>query len=386
MRPLLCQEGADEVAMLHVDIPTRAQMERLLRSRRPGSVSIYVPTTPVSAQVAGSRIDLANAVGEALGQLRDVSFDKRELAALEELLAAVVEDGDWQYQANTLAVFATPERTVAFRLGNRIARTVEVSDRFHVKPLFRAVAFPQAALVLALAAGSVRLVEVEADLPAAAVHVEQLPSAAASVARKSSIGDRSPSRRLQGAEGQKVMLTQYARAVARAIAPVVAAAEVPLILAAAEPLASIFRMVDASEHLVAEGIEGNPEAHTESALATLARPILDRVYAGQLDEVRDLFGARRAVGRATSDVATAARAATIGAVDTLLVDMDETLPGFVDEETGAITLGTAGDAHDYGVLDEVARRTFLNGGRVLAVRRPDIPDGAQLAAILRYAV
>ena len=50
------------------------------------------------------------------------------------------------------------------------------------------------------------------------------------------------------------------------------------------------------------------------------------------------------------------------------------------------SVGTPDDAHDYGVLDEIARRTFLNGGRVVAVRRSDVPDGAQLAAILRYAV
>jgi len=372
--------------MLHVDIPTHAQMERLLRARRPGSVSIYVPTTPVSSEVGAGRIELKNAIEEALGQLRDADFDKRELAALEEQLADVLDDEDWRFAAHTLAVFATPERTVTFRLGNKIARTVEVSDRFHVKPLFRVAAFPQAALVLALAAGSVRLVEVEADLPAETVRVEGLPKDAASHAGKASISDRSPSGRIQGSEGQKVLLTQYARAIARAIAPIVDAAGVPLILAAAEPLASIYRSVDASEHLAPKGIEGNAEARSDSDLATLSREVLDAVYADQLAELRDLFEARRAGGRGSTDVSDVARAATLGAVDTLLVDMDQTLPGFVDEETGAITVGTAADAHDYGVLDEIARRTFLNGGRVVAVRRSDIPDGAELAAILRYAV
>lgn len=372
--------------MLHVDIPTHAQMDRLLRERRPGSVSIYVPTTPISTEVAASRIDLKNAISEALGQLRDAGFDKRELAVLEERLVAVLEDEDWQFQANTLAVFATPERSVTFRLGNRVTRTVEVSDRFHVKPLFRIAAFPQAALVLALASGSVRLVEVEPDLPAQAVSIEGLPTDAASFARKTSIGDRSPSGRIQGFEGQKVLLTQYARAIARAIAPTVAVAELPLILAAAEPLASIYRSLDATERLAAVGIDGNPEALSDGELASRARAVLDGIYADQLARLRELFGARRPSGRASTDVATVARAATIGAVDTLLVDMDETLPGFVDEETGAITLGTADDAHDYGVLDEIARRTFLAGGRVVAVRRSDIPDGAGVAAILRFAV
>ena len=372
--------------MLHVDIPSRAQMERLLRARRHGSVSLYVPTTPISIQVASSQIDLRNAIDEALGQLRDADFDKRELAALEEQLAGVLDDEDWHLQAYSLAVFATPERTVTFRLGSRIARTVEVSDRFHVKPLFRVAAFPQAALVLALAAGSVRLVEVEPDLPAETVRVEGLPKDAASAAGKASINDRSPSGRIQGSEGQRVRLMQYARTVARAIAPTVAAADVPLILAAAEPLASLYRSVDASERLASRGIDGNPEARSDSELASLAREVLDAVYADQLGELRDLFETRRASGRGSTDVATVARAATLGAVDTLLVDMDQTMPGSIDEETGAITTGTPDDAHDYGLLDEIARRTFLNGGRVVAVRQTDVPDGAQLAAILRYAV
>ena len=70
--------------MLHVDIPTHAQLERLLRARHPASVSIYVPTTPITAEVAASRIDLRNAIEEALDQLRTVDLDKRQLADLEE--------------------------------------------------------------------------------------------------------------------------------------------------------------------------------------------------------------------------------------------------------------------------------------------------------------
>jgi hypothetical protein len=32
----------------HTDIPTRAQIDRLLTSRHPASVSIYLPTDPAS--------------------------------------------------------------------------------------------------------------------------------------------------------------------------------------------------------------------------------------------------------------------------------------------------------------------------------------------------
>ncbi|MBO0878652.1 MAG: hypothetical protein J2P19_35280, partial [Pseudonocardia sp.] len=85
------------------------------------------------------------------------------------------------------------------------------------------------------------------------------------------------------------------------------------------------------------------------------------------------------------DVDTVARAATQGAIDTLLVDIDAKLPGFVDEDTGAVTFGQD-DAISYGIVDEIARRALLSGGRVLAVRSAEVPHGGPLAAVLRYAL
>lgn len=66
------------------------------------------------------------------------------------------------------------------------------------------------------------------------------------------------------------------------------------------------------------------------------------------------------------------------------MDIDETVPGFVDETDGTLTLDDSDDAANYGVVDEIARRVLLARGRVLAVRREDIPGNGPAAAILRY--
>ena len=62
------------------------------------------------------------------------------------------------------------------------------------------------------------------------------------------------------------------------------------------------------------------------------------------------------------------------------------MPGFVDDADGALALDDSDDAVNYGVVDEIARRVLLAGGRVLAVRRGDVPGGGPAAAILRYPV
>lgn len=179
-------------------------------------------------------------------------------------------------------------------------------------------------------------------------------------------------------------MRQYARQVDRALRPLLNGLEVPLILAAADPIESIFRSVNTYPHLLAQGIPGNPEGVSDAELGAGTRAILDDLYAAQLRDVQDLYRQRAADGRALSDIAEIARAATFGAVETLLVDIDAAVPGAVDDQTGVVTFAAAagGDVHD--VTDEIARRAWLSGARVLAVRNDDIPGTGAVAAILRY--
>jgi len=54
--------------------------------------------------------------------LNEASFDKRRFAALADLVQDVIDDDEfWQFQANSLAVLATPDRIQTFRLANRLS-------------------------------------------------------------------------------------------------------------------------------------------------------------------------------------------------------------------------------------------------------------------------
>jgi hypothetical protein len=372
---------------LHTDIPTRAEVERLLDVRDAACVSIYLPTSEIPQETQADRIELRNLAGAAAEQLTAAGADRDAVGEIGDALAALEEDDDfWSEQARSLAVFASPAGVRTFRLPNRLTAHVEVGDRFYVKPLLRTITFPQAAFVLALASGSVRLVEVTAEGAPFVVDVPGLPTAAADPAGEGTVGERSPQMaRMRGEEGQKVRLRQYARGVDQALRGVLTGLELPLILAATEPLESIYRSLNSYPHLAEAGIAGNPENTTEADLAAAARALLDELYARELAKLGEAFGQRFAQDRASSDLATIARAATYGAVGTLLVDIDEKVPGQVDEETGEMTLAPD-DAASYGVTDEIARRVRLNGGRALAVRGPDVPGGGPVAAILRYPI
>ena len=373
--------------MLYVDIPTLPEFRALATTRADACISLYLPTTVRTQDTPATRTRLKVLGKAALDQLADSGFDKRRQAIIEDHLAELAEDAEfWRFQAHSLAVLVTPETIRTFRLPNRLTAMAEVSDRFHLKPLLRAITFPHEAFVLALSENAVRLVEVFADLPAQQINIHDLPKNAADSVRRASVNDRSPSRRIQGSEGQKVLLRQYSRQVDAALRPVLAGRDTPLILAATEPLASIFRLVNTHPGLAEATISTSPDRISDADLATATRPILDAIYARDINAMRALFESRKGQGRATSDLSDAARAATFGAIEQLMVDIDEVIPGTIDEVDGRIAFADRDSAKTYGIVDEIAGRALLAGASVLGVRKADIPDHAHLAAILRFPI
>lgn len=371
--------------MLYLDIPADDDLMDLARQRGDMAVSIYLPTSPLSQAAAADRIALKNLAREAVDQLEAAGADKRRIAVVAEQLADLIDDDDfWRFQAHSLAIFVTPENLRSFRLANALQPMVMVADRFHLKPLLRSISFCHACYVLALAEGSVRLIEVTADLPPSLAKVDGLPRDAASAIGEATLNDRSPSGRIMGSEGKKVRLRQFARKVDGALRGLLAGSSVPLVLAAVDSLAAIYRSVNTYPHLAGQTIDGSPERMSEADLATAARTALDQLHRAAIDDWINRFRQRANQGRAATDIAQVARAATFGAVDSLLVDMDQPLHGTIDED-GRISLADAGGATTYGVVDEIASRVLLSGGHVLSVRQDDIPDGKPLAAILRYA-
>jgi hypothetical protein len=392
--------------VLYVDIPAPSDIAALATFRGEGCVSIYLRTTPVTPQAQGDPIELKNLARRAAEQLQAAGTDRWSCAAIAEELDDLVDDDEfWRFQAHSLAIFVTPQNLRTFRLPNALQPLVIVSDRFHVKPLLRSVSFPQSCYVLALAQKSVRVVEVSPDLPSTAIHVEGMPEDAGRAVQ--GVGEASdwprsprprlrasagrgaggywPSGRIQAGEGQRVLLRQFARQVDKALRPVVTGSGVPLVLAAAEPLASTYQSVNSYPHLAAAMIEGNPEAMTEAQLEDRARAVLDGIYRDELTAWRTLFEARANQGRATTDIAQAARAATVGAVDSMMMDIDETLPGRIAKD-GAVVFAEEPTATNYDLVDEIATRVITTGGRVIGVRKAEIPRAAALAAMLRYPV
>ena len=363
--------------MLDIDIPGLEEFKALARVKGETCVSLYLPTSPIGSSAKVNRTAFKDLAKEALSQLKEAGIGKAGIAAFEhqfDCLAGAepdVQDQDkvreqrcakpdpiesfWHYQASGLAVLVTSGATRTFRLPNSPKPLAEVADRFHLTPLIRAMTSPHDVYVLALAKESVRLVHAFANFPPERLQVPGLPANAAEATRRPSVHVRAPRGNLQNLEGEKVLLQQYVRKVEQAVHGVLAGRNTPLVLAAAEPLASMFRSVNTYPGLADEMIEGNQDQTTDAELEDAAIPILDRLHSRDLAAVIARYDELKP-RLATTDVSYAAHAATAGAIDQLLVDLDAVVPGLVSDVDGSVTYAASDDAETYSVVDEVARR------------------------------
>ena len=372
--------------MYYVDMPSAEEIGNLNLVRSDACISIYLPTTPISRDIEQSRTHLGNLVKKAVIQLEVAGLDKKSIASLQEQLNDLLADDEfWNHQANSLAILATPESLRTYRMANKLSDIVEVSDRFHLKPLMRAITFSHAAHVLALSENTVRLIEVSADLPAREISVQNMPTDAATAGGKATNKDYSGTGHRHGSQGQNFYLTRYVRMIAAALRPVLAGSDLPLILATTKPLEALFRSLSVIPAL-SGAITGNPERLTEADLANAARPVLDAHYADQIKDFHRLFEQRTGQQRTTTDITDAARLATFGGIDRLLVDIDGVVDGTIDDETGVVSFAAEGNAVNYGIVDEITGRALRTGAKVMAVRKADIPGGHDLAVISRYPI
>lgn len=372
--------------MYYVDMPSAEEIGDLNLVRSDACISIYLPTTPISRDIEPSRINLGNLAKKAIAQLETAGCDKRHIVALQEQFAELLADDDfWNHQANSLAILITPESLRTYRMANKLTDIVEVSDRFHLKPLLRAITFPHAAHILALSENAVRLIEVSADLPAREIAVQNMPTDAATAGGKAVNKGYSGTGHRHGSQGEGFYLARFVRKLDAALRPVLMGSDLPLILATTKQLESLFRSLSVIPALPST-ISGNPEHLTSADLATAARPVLDAHYAEKIQDFHRLFDERTGQQRTTTDITDAGRLATFGGIDRLLVDIDGVVDGTIDDETGMVSFAAEGDAVNYGIVDEITGRALRSGAKVMAVRKADIPGGHDLAVISRYPI
>jgi Bacterial archaeo-eukaryotic release factor family 7 len=121
-------------------------------------MSIFMPTHRTSPETKQDRIRFKNLLREAEKRLITSGLRSSEAKKLLTPAKTLLKDNlFWQYQADGLAVFISPEVFRYFHLPFRFEELLVVTDRFHMKPLLHLFTNDVRFYILALSQNEVRL-------------------------------------------------------------------------------------------------------------------------------------------------------------------------------------------------------------------------------------
>lgn len=377
----------------------RAEVEELVGLAIRPVVSLLMPTHRAGPPIRQDPIRLKNLLREASEWLVRDGLQEPEIETVLRPGHDLLEDrAFWRHQADGLILFLGAHLARTYTLARPVSERVVVGERFYVIPLVAALADDEHFYVLALSQKDVRLVEATRDT-AVEMDLGDLPRTVAEA-----LLTEPPGQRLQqhvgsvvggergqifhghggGAAERKEAVHQFLHRVDRGIQSHVSPRDAPLIVAAVDYLLPMYRDVSALAGLLDEGIPGNPESLSATALRSRAWPIVARRLEARRARAIGRYHELAGTDRTSADLGVILRAARDGRVDELFVVEDAEIWGTFDPESGTVTTRDESGTGAEELLNVAVIQVYDRRGAVWVLDRESLPGGTALCAIFRY--
>ena len=364
--------------------------------------SIYIPTAEAGKEIRQSPIRLKNRLSEAEQQLEEAGSDQAPVAKACELLKQRCDlDSDenrafWRHQGRGLAVLLDGTDEHFFRLPQPVDRSAVVAQRFHLKPLLRAVNRDEEYCVLAVSQQQVRFLDGSrsglSERP-----VEQLPESLQAVIRGDHIkGFNMHSFNVRPGDGDAAVphghldsneqheLRRYFGTIDQALHEELRGDTRPLIFAGVGELFPFFRDTTEYGFLEETPIAGNPDELSATELHDKAWPMIAKRFKQRQQDALQRYQSAVHNDLGESDLEKILIAAHDGRIDTLLVQSGATCWGTYDADSRSLQRDDESSAENYDLIDLATVKTFAAQGSVVFLDDASLPDGQVAAAICRY--
>lgn len=158
----------------------------------------------------------------------------------------------------------------------------------------------------------------------------------------------------------------------------------PLVFAGVEEAFGMFRTFDTSGKLLDEYIRGNPDDFSMEDLKAKADPIVHAWSMKRNEALLEEYGALQGTGRTSTDIGMILGAAHNGKVDLLILAEGVQMWGGFNTENGKATVHTSQNDGDEELCGVASAHTLKHHGRVIMMHPDKMPEGAKIAAVLRY--
>ena len=344
-------------------------------------LTITLPTHRTAPDNQQDPIRLKNLISEATNRLL-ADFSKRELDPLLARLDKLVNDIDFRYTLDGLALFVSVDFGRSFKLPFSVPERVIIDHTFVTRDLVFALNRSVRYWVLVLSEQPTRLYEGARDVLVEISNKDfpmthQGPGGAANLpggpgVRRSAVRDEYD--------------RKFFRGVDEALGRVLAGDPLPVILVGVDRNLAFFREISAYTAHFAGALTGSHDKTSAYELGQLVWPLMQDHKREARQQALEQLGNAISAQKVASTLGEVWRMAAEGRGDLLLVEEDYHTPGRVDESGMHLTIESDPTPLDVldDAVDDVIEMVLAKGGRVVFVEDGALEKHQRIALILRF--
>lgn len=367
--------------MREAEIMDRSDLRLLQGIRQNPCLTITLPTHRTSPDNKQDPIRVKNLVTEATNRLRG-EFPQREIEVLLKRLDQLVDDIDYRYTLDGMALFVNHDSARRFDLPFSLDERVVVDDTFFTRDLVYAFNRTPRYWVLSLSEQPTRLYHAVRD------DLEEVSATGFPMTHTGPGGEE----RLPGGLGINTSgyrddaHRQFFRDVDKGLTKVLAADPLPFALVGVDRYIAFFNEVSSNTSDIIATLTGNYDHMSAHDVGKLVWPIAKEGFAERRLKVLDELDAAIGGQRCSSTLGEVWRMANEGRGSVLLVEEGYHEAAHVGEngmlEPPRENQDGPEDLDD--AVDEVITTVLEKGGRVVFVDDGTLAQHSRIALILRY--
>lgn len=369
----------------------------LLLKNEESSISLYQPTHRHGPENQQDLIRFKNLIKKIEKSLSE----KHDTPTIEKRMKPFYDfENDrefWQHAGEGLAMFASADECIVYRLQRPVDELAVVADSFHIKPLIRVFQSADRYHLLGLDQQEFSLFEgtrygieqVELDEDISSTITDALGEDYAE--KKVSVGGSGPrgAAMFHGSGSKKDVIEKTTEKFFRIVDKEVLdhysrPMELPVYLVALNEYHSTFQNLSHNPYLQKKGIKTDYTSMNLKELQSAAWEVLEPIYIEKTHALVDRFETKRAQDEGSDDIAQVARAATEGRISHVLIESDRLYPGKINLTTGELEDASIDHPEIDDVLDDIAELVFKQKGEVVVIPKERMPSDTGVAAIYRY--
>lgn len=356
-------------------------------------VSIYLPTSRSTTESKNNEIRFKNLLKKVESTLISDYPGKQGEKILSDLKDLAEDKKFWANQLDGLGVLATSEDVVVYKLQRDVMEYVEVADTFYIKPLLNAYQTDDSFQILALNKSDFTLYEGNRY----AIRKVELPEDQHK-SLKDVVGYFTDDNHMQGSsvglqgsarfgyggssrDEEAIDVEKYFRWVDRYIFENHSKkSELPLILASLPENHTEFAKLSHNDYLTAEGIKKDPQSLDDADLRKMAWAVLEPDFNNHLKKLMEKYELSKSKELASEDISEIARAAMEGRVESLIVNLNKTVPGSIDTSTERLLV----EEESGDMLNDLTLLALKQSAKVYVVTDEKLNLDTGVKAIYRY--